>query len=152
MSAEECKTMLTELGLEVKEVKKDDLQVMLINYISKPAIPVTTPVLTADPVLGQVPFFFASLSPEDKAKWLMEEECLHENRRLDKERHHEQRESAQAARDFELAEIREQLQAEATRLLAEREAEAARLCEEREAAAAEQGNLAHIRQVREAAS
>ena len=33
MFVEECKTVLTELGLEVKEVKRDDLQVMFIYII-----------------------------------------------------------------------------------------------------------------------
>ena len=86
---------------------------MLINYIIKSAIPITTPVQTADPVLEQVPFFFASLSQEDKAKWFIEEERHHKDRRLDEEHHCKQRELAQAARDIELAKLREERQAAA---------------------------------------
>ena len=68
MSADDCKTALTELGLETKEIKKDDLQVILINYITKSVDPVRDPVQIADLFfLRRVPVYLASLSQEEKA-------------------------------------------------------------------------------------
>ena len=62
MSADECKTALTELGLETKVIKKDVLQVMLINYITKSVDPIRESVQTADPLLGRLSLYLASLS------------------------------------------------------------------------------------------
>ena len=95
MSADECKTALTELGLETKGIKKDELQVMLINYITKSVDPVRDPVQTADPLLGRLPLYLASLSLEEKTKWFLDEERRREDR------------------EFELAKIREERQAAA---------------------------------------
>ena len=95
MSADECKTALRELDLETKGIRKDDLQVMLINYITKSIDPVRDPVQTADPLLGRVPVYLASLTLEKKAKWFLDEERRGEDR------------------EFELVKIREERQAAA---------------------------------------
>ena len=80
MSADECKTALTELGVETNGIKKVELQVMLINYITKSVDSILDSVQTADPLLGRLPRYLASLSLEEKAKWFLYEERRRENR------------------------------------------------------------------------
>ena len=116
MSVDECKTALTELGLETKGIKKDELQVMLTYYITKSADPIRDPIQTADPLLRRLPVYLASLSIEEKAKWYFDEESRREDR------------------EFELAKIREECQAAA-------EAEGRKAA----AAVKEQADLARIR-------
>ena len=65
---------INRIGLETKGIKKDYLLVMLINYATKSVDPVRHPVQTADPLLGRVPVYLASLSLEEKAKWFLDEE------------------------------------------------------------------------------
>ena len=65
------------------------------------------------PSSWQLPFFIASLSPKDKVKWLIEKVCSTSNRLSSWWR---QTDLAQAMRDFELAKIREDRQAETARL------------------------------------
>ena len=104
----------------------------MVHYITKSVDSVRDSVQTADPLLGRIPVYLASLSQEEKAKWFV----VYERRRED--------------RKFELAKIREERQAAA----AERQdaAEAARFREECDAAAAakEQADLAGIREERDA--
>ena len=106
---------------------------MLINYVTKSVDPVRDPVQTADPLLGRLPVYLASLSLEEKAKWFLDEERRHEDK------------------EFALAKMREERQAAAE--AEERKAAATAEAEERKAAAAaakEQADLARMREERDA--
>ena len=155
MLADECKTALTELGLETKGIKRDELQIMLINYITKSVDPERDPVQTADPLLGRLPVYLASLSLEQKAKWFFDEERRREDREFELAKIWEERQAAAeveerkaaaaaAKEQADLARIRDAEERKAAAVAAKEKADLGRLREERDAV------LARMREEREA--